>query len=385
MTDHETRDLGRWRFEIRSWLAANHRPGSAPRGGSIEERREWERVLFQAGYSALHWPVEHGGHGADLAARIVFQEEYERAGAPPRLNMMGLMLAGPTIMQYGTPEQQTRWLEPILRCDELWCQGFSEPGAGSDLAGLRTAAVRDGEEFVINGQKIWTSGARDASWMLGLVRTDPQAPAHRGITFLMIDMNTPGIDVRPIRQINGETDFCEVFFTDARVPIANVMGGLNDGWSVAMSALSHERGAGRRTYVKFLNDLARLRSFVGALRRDDDAAVQEELGRLLTDVLVYRHHVGRTVADSEAGTVGAEVSYNKLFWSEMNHAIQDAGMRILGPLAELQDDEAALPGALDWQVEYWSSRAARIFAGTNQIQKNIISERVLGLPKQARR
>ena len=386
--DPQVRDLDAWRTEIRGWLADNvpaRQSGDLNEMQTLEVHRDWERILHKAGYAALHWPADYGGRDADLEARIVFQEEYELAGAPPRLNMMGLMLAGPTIMQYGTAAQKKRWLEPILRCDELWCQGFSEPSAGSDLAGLRTDAVRDGDDYVINGQKIWTSGASHADWMLALVRTDRSGIPHHGITFIMIDMKSPGIDVRPIKQINGQTDFCEVFFTDVRVPADNVMGKVNDGWQVAMSALSHERGAGRRTYVKFLNDLAQLREFVVALHQDEDTSVQEELGQLLTAITVYRHHVGRTVADSRDGRVRAEASYNKLYWSEMNVQIQEIGMRVLGTRAGLQDDEWALPGARLWQDDYWRSRAARIFAGTNQIQKNIISERVLGLPKEPRR
>ncbi|RBY92980.1 acyl-CoA dehydrogenase family protein [Blastococcus sp. TF02A-30] len=384
----ESRALAEWRAEIRAWLEANVPEGGLPdpeAGAILEEHRAWERTLFEAGYAALHWPVEYGGKGADLDARIVFQEEYERAGAPLRMNLGGLMLAGPTIMKYGTLEQKEFWLPAILRCDHLWCQGFSEPGAGSDLAGLRTSAVVDGEDLVVNGQKIWTSGGLHADWMFAMVRTgDPQS-GHRGITYVMIDMRTPGIDVRPITQINRQTGFCEVFFTDVRVPLANVMGELDGGWQVAMEALAHERGAGRRTYVTFLNDLAQIRRFVTALGQEDDTAVREDLGRLLTAVTVYRHHVGRTVADAMRGHVGPEASYNKLYWSEMNAQIHEVGMRVLAGRAELQDDEKSLPGAEKWQDAYWFSRAPRIFAGTNQIQKNIISERVLGLPKEPRR
>jgi len=379
------RGLAEWRAEIREWLEANAPRDDLPdpeAGRILPAHREWERKLYEAGYAALHWPTEYGGRGADLSSRIVFQEEYERVEAPPRINMGGLMLAGPTIMKYGSEEQKRRWLPRILRCDELWCQGFSEPGAGSDLAALRTSAVRDGDELVINGQKIWTSGAKNADWMFALVRTSPGG--HRGITFVMIDMRTPGIEVRPIRQLNGQTGFCEVFFTDVRVPVANVMGEIDGGWKVAMEALAHERGAGRRTYVKFLNDLARLRGFVMELGQQDDPVVREELGRVLTAVSVYRHHVGRTVADAERNGIGPEASFNKLYWSEMNAQIHELGMRVLGPRAELQDDAHALPGARRWQDDYWYSRATRIFAGTNQIQKNIISERVLGLPKEPR-
>jgi alkylation response protein AidB-like acyl-CoA dehydrogenase len=382
-------DLQAWRKELRAWLEANVPARNLPdpeAGAILPEHRDWERRLFEAGYAAVHWPEEYGGRGADLAARIVFQEEYERVGAPPRLNMGGLMLAGPTIMRHGTEEHRRRWLGPILQCTQLWCQGFSEPSAGSDLAALRTSAVLEGDELVVNGQKIWTSGASRADWMFGLVRTGgPDRPAHRGITFVMIDMTTPGIDVRPIRQINGQSGFCEVFFTDVRVPVADVMGEIHGGWQVAMEALGHERGAGRRTYVTFLRDLSRVRRFVLARGRQDDPALAEELGRALADIAVYRHHVNRTVAETRAGETRPEASYNKLYWSEMDARIHELGMRVLGPDAEFGDDPDSLPGAVPWQENYWYSRAARIFAGTNQIQRNIIAERVLGLPREPRR
>lgn len=381
-------DLGRWRAEIRSWLEEHVPDEPLPdpeSSGARDEHRAWERTLYEAGYAAIHWPKAYGGHDADIATRIVFQEEYERAGAPPRLNVQGLMLAGPTLMRYGTPEQCERWIDPILRCEEVWCQGFSEPEAGSDLAALKTTAVRDGDDYVLNGQKIWTSGALHSDWMFALVRTNPEAPKHKGITWIMVDMRTPGVEVRPIEQINGHTGFCEVFMTDARVPAANVVGEVDDGWRVAMTALGFERGVGRRTYVKFLNDLTMLRHFVLARDQQDDAVVREELGRLFTSVALYRHHVNRTVAESRDGKVGPEASYNKLYWSEMQTDIYEVGMRVLGPLAELQDDTAALPDIRRWQDTYWYSRATRLFAGTNQIQKNIISERVLGLPKEPRR
>jgi alkylation response protein AidB-like acyl-CoA dehydrogenase len=384
-----TKALEEWRAEIRSWLEANVPSEELPdpeNGKVLQAHRDWERTLYDAGYAALHWPVEHGGMGADLATRIVFQEEYERAGAPMRLNLGGLMLAGPTVMRYGSDEHKERWLQPILRCDELWCQGFSEPGAGSDLANLRTAAVLDGDELVLNGQKIWTSGAMNADWMFAMVRTGgPERPGHRGITYVMVDMRSPGIEVRPIKQINGQSGFCEVFFTDVRAPVDNVMGEVHDGWSVAMHALGNERGAGRRTYVKFLKDLSRLRGFVVALDQQDDVGVREDLGRLLTAVTVYRHHVGRAVAESRQGEAGPEASYNKLYWSEMYTQIQEVGMRVLDHRAELRDEHDALPGAQQWQDDYWFSRATRIFAGTNQIQRNIIAERLLGLPKEPRR
>lgn len=380
-------DLAAWRQELRSWFEANvpdEELGDPEEGAISDGHREWERKLYDAGYAAIHWPREHGGQDADIASRIVFQEEYERAGAPPRLNLQGLMLAGPTLMHYGTQEQCDRWIGPILRSEEIWCQGFSEPEAGSDLANVRTSAVLDGDDYVLNGQKIWTSGALFADWCFVLVRTNKDASKHRGITWIMVDLETPGVEIRPIQQINSASGFCEVFFTDARVPAGNVIGGIDNGWQVAMTALGFERGVGRRTYVKFLRDLEQLRTFIEAREVSDDEGIRSELGRLFRQVMVYKHHVDRTVGDSVGGKVGPEASFNKLYWSEMQSQIHGFGMRVLGELAEVQDDTVSFDRAREWQDTYWYSRATKIFAGTNQIQKNIIAERVLGLPKEPR-
>lgn len=381
-------DMNAWRREIRTWLEANVPDGplSDPEKGHIgDDHRDWEQKLYNAGYAAIHWPSEYGGQNADVASRIIFQEEYERAGAPPRATLQGLMLAGPTLMRYGTADQCDRWLGPILRGEEIWCQGFSEPEAGSDLANLKTSAVLDGDEYILNGQKIWTSGALVSDWAFVLVRTDKQAPKHHGITWIMVDLSTPGVEIRPIRQINGASGFCEVFFTDTRVPADNVVGEVNNGWQVAMTALGFERGVGRRTYVKFLHELAQLRRFIVDRDLQEDDAIQAELGRLFRKVMVYKYHVDRTVADSDNGKVGPEASFNKLYWSEMQQELYELGMRVLGGFAEVQDDHLSFPQVREWQDTYWYSRATTIFAGTNQIQKNIIAERVLGLPKEPRK
>ncbi|MFO7192708.1 MULTISPECIES: acyl-CoA dehydrogenase family protein [Thermocrispum] len=383
------KDLAAWRAEIRQWLSANvprdlvgARPLTSPE--VLERRRAWERVLYDNGYAAIHWPVEYGGKGMGAAHRMIFQEEYERASAPPRLNIQGLMLVGPTLMQHGTPEQRSRWLQPILRCEEVWCQGFSEPEAGSDLAALRTSARVVGDRYVINGQKIWTSGATYADWMFALVRTDPDAPKHRGITAVLIDMRSPGIEVRPIRQINGRRTFAEVFLDDVEVPVANTVGEMGDGWNVAMSALVLERGIGRRSYVKYLPLLQELRHLAIASGGADDSATLEELGWHVMQVCRYRHHVGRTIAESSDGRFGPEASLNKLFWSEMEAAIYETGMR-LHALATATGTEPALSERYPlWEADYWHARATRIFAGSNQIQRNIIAERVLGMPKEKR-
>jgi alkylation response protein AidB-like acyl-CoA dehydrogenase len=390
-----TRQQQAFRDEVRTWLEANAPaqalPSSSAREG-FEAHREWERKLYEAGYAAIHWPKAYGGRDADMLSTAIFQEEYARVGAPNRINVLALSLAGPTLIAHGTDEQKERWLPGILSCDDIWCQGFSEPEAGSDLANIKTTAVREGDEFIVNGQKIWTSLGRFSDWIFALVRTDRDAPKHKGITFLMIDMHSPGIEVRPIVQINSDAGFAEVFFTDVRVPVAHVVGEVNDGWRVAMTTLGFERGTGLGTHVRFSKDLRHLVGMVKILGLADDPIVRDQLARLYTETEVYRHNMYRTLTALAKGKpIGPEASLNKLYWSEMEVRIFDAGMQVMGPYAELDPSaEAAqelLGGAAGyetWQKEYWYSRAACIYAGTSQIQKNIISERVLGLPKEPR-
>jgi alkylation response protein AidB-like acyl-CoA dehydrogenase len=375
-----------FRDEVRGWLEANVPreelpPASTPEG--LEAHQAWERQLYEAGYAAVHWPTAYGGRDADMLATAIFQEEYARAEAPERINVLGLSLAGPTLMAFGSDEQKQRWLPGILSCDKIWCQGFSEPEAGSDLANLKTSAERDGDHYIVNGQKIWTSLGRVADWMFALVRTDREAAKHKGITFLMIDMHTDGIEVRPITQINADPGFAEVFFTDVRVPVSNVVGEENDGWRVAMATLGFERGTGLGTHVRFSKDVEQLVELVKAAGRDDDPLIRDAVARAYTDTEVYRHNMYRTLTSLTSGKpVGPEASLNKLYWSEMEVRIFDSGMEAMGPLAELEPDA---PAALDpgrWKKQYWYARGACIYAGTTEIQKNIIAERVLGLPRE---
>ena len=372
-----------WRRELRTWLEAH-----APRGlpspeelGTPEQHRAWERQLFDAGYAAIHWPREYGGRDADAVAQMVFVEEYERVDAPMRINSQGLLLAGPVLMLHGTDEQRSRWLPPMLRCDEIWCQGFSEPEAGSDLAALRTRGHIDGDELVINGQKIWTSYASYSDWIFVLVRTDPDVKKHAGISWVMVDLTTPGIEVRPLRQVNGREEFAEVFFTDVRVPLWNVVGGLGNGWNVAMSTLQLERGPGRRMFVTYMRDLERARRFAEVLGLLDDPATRDELGDLLATVLGYRAYVHRVVDETVANGDSDAAKINKLYWSEMQAKLLDFGMSLLGDRAEFVEDVELLDGAAKWRNDYWYGRASRLVGGTNQIQKNIVAERLLGLPR----
>jgi alkylation response protein AidB-like acyl-CoA dehydrogenase len=386
-----------FRDEVRGWLEANvpSDPLASPstREG-FDAHRAWERTLYDAGYAAIHWPKAYGGRDAGLIDTAIFQEEYARAGAPQRINVLGLGLAGPTLMAFGTDEQKQRWLPGILSAEDIWCQGFSEPDAGSDLANIKTTAVREGDEYVVNGQKVWTSLGRFGDWIFTLVRTDKDAAKHKGITFLMIDMHTPGIEVRPIVQINDDAGFAEVFFTDVRVPVANVVGEEHDGWRVAMTTLGFERGTGLGTHVRFSKDLQELVALVKAAGKADDPIVRDRVAALYAETEVYRHNMYRTLTRLADGKpIGPEASLNKLFWSEMEVRIFDAGMEVMEGLSELGPKADAIVDALGeeaaaiwqhWHKQYWYSRGACIYAGTSQIQKNIIAERVLGLPKEPR-
>jgi alkylation response protein AidB-like acyl-CoA dehydrogenase len=376
-----------FRAEVREWLAANVPTDLGPLSeATFEDHRAWERRLYEAGYAAISWPEAFGGRGADLMTQAIFAEEYARAGAPQRINVLGLGLAGPTLMVHGTDDQQRRWLPGILSCEDIWCQGFSEPDAGSDLAALRTSAVLEGGEYVVNGQKIWTSAGRYGDWIFTLVRTNPDVAPHKGITFLMIDMRSPGVDVRPIVQINSDAGFAEVFFDDVRVPADNVVGPVDGGWGVAMTTLSFERGTGLGSHVRFQRDLDELIRIVRATGRADDPRVRDRVAALHARNQVFRHNGSRTLTSITSGTpIGPEASLNKLFWSTMERDIFETGMSVLGPAAELVETggEDGVDVAA-WHKHYWYARAACIYAGTTQIQKNIIAERVLGLPKEPR-
>jgi alkylation response protein AidB-like acyl-CoA dehydrogenase len=375
-------DSRAWRLELRSWFEA-HVPHDLPLldgPAATAGYRAWERQLADAGYAAVHWPVEHGGRGANERERLVFQEEYERAGGPPRISIQGLMLAGPTLMAFGTPEQQQRWLPAMLRADEVWCQGFSEPDAGSDLASLRTRAARRGDELVVSGQKIWTTGGHYSDWIFALVRTSAEESKHRGIAWLMIDLRAPGVVVRPIVQLNGRTEFAEVFFDGVRVPMDNVVGGIGNGWRVAMTALGFERGVGRRSSVQYLTRLESLRQMLASGQARHDPGIEREFGEVLAKVLMYRDYMARVAAEAAAEPATSTAVYNKLIWSEIQVQLFHFGERVLRAAGQFRDG-AGTGAAQEWMAEYWYSRAARIFAGTNQIQRNIIAERVLGLPR----
>ncbi len=385
-----------FRRDLRAWLAGVLPTlPPVPAKDDWEGRRAfdlaWQARLYEAGYAGIDWPVDAGGRGASPTEQMIFLEETESAHAPyVGVNFVGLLHAGPTIAAMGDPGQRTRYLPAILRGEEVWCQGFSEPGAGSDLASLATTAVRDGDEYVVNGQKIWTSHAQVADRCELLVRTDPVAPKHRGITWLILDMKTPGITVRPLKTIGGSSEFSEVFLDDVRVPVANRVGDENDGWRVAMVTFSFERG------TAFISDLVRSRELVASLaaiaHRGDirrgipsawaDSATRQELGRLAAELDGLWALTCRNVSQAaRQGVPGIGGSVFKLAYSQARQAMGDLAMKILGR-AGMSFGEIESLGNAEQVEGYVYGISMGIAAGTSQIQRNIIAERVLGLPKE---
>ncbi|MEU6627650.1 acyl-CoA dehydrogenase family protein [Streptomyces parvus] len=372
-----------FRGRLRAWLAAVL-PGlpAKPSPDDWPARRAydttWQRMLYDAGYAGLHWPVDAGGQGATPTQHLIFLEETEKAGAPyVGANFVGLLHAGPTIAAEGTAGQRARWLPPVLRGDEIWCQGFSEPDAGSDLAALRTRAVRDGDAYVVTGQKIWTSHAEVADWCELLVRTDPDAPKHRGISWLAMPMDAPGITVRPLRTLAGSTEFAEVFLDEVRVPVRNRVGDENDGWRVTMVTLSFERG------TAFVGEVVACRRTLDALadeaRRNgrwEDPVLRRRLGRLNAGFRALWRLTQANVSESErtGGVPGVGGSVFKLRYSGLRQELYEAAAEVLGGGDAFDLDR-------EWVLDRLSSLSYTIAAGTSQIQRNIVAERILGLPK----
>lgn len=384
-----------FRDEIRGWIGENLPEGwgtpAFPEPKSFDERlefaRAWERKLSEAGYAGLHWPVEYGGRGANLMQQLVFHEEMARARAPQIfINFVGVNLAGPTIMAHGSEEQKKRYLPRILDMSEVWCQGFSEPNAGSDLANVQTRATPDGDHFIVNGQKIWTSFAHVADWCLLLCRTDLDAPKHKGLSYLLVDMHSAGIEPRPLKQITGEAEFDEVFFTDVRVPRENLLGEMNQGWVYANTTLANERGPAFLGHqIRFRNVLADMVAAARRITRDgkpltEHPAFRERIAKCYAEVEIMRYIGLRIVtAILRNGRPGVEGSIAKLYWSEMCRRVQDTALAITG-LGGMLDFEDGVDRGV-WNRGFSMSFAQTIAAGSSEIQKNIISERVLGMPR----
>ncbi|HWS89606.1 MAG TPA: acyl-CoA dehydrogenase [Pyrinomonadaceae bacterium] len=379
-----------FRDEFRAWLGENvpaewagGGAGSEDRAEYVEYLRAWQRKLYDGGWAGISWPKEFGGRGATLVEQAVFQEELARAGAPQLIGTIGLSLVGPTIIALGTEEQKARYLPKILSGEEIWCQGFSEPNAGSDVAALGTKAVRDGEEFVVNGQKIWTSFAQMADWCLLLVRTDSEAPKHKGLTCLLADMRAEGVNVRPLRQMSGDSGFNEVFFSNVRIGASQVLGEVNKGWTTAITALMNERAnLGSGIQVVFKRQLEALIARSKTIERDgrpasEDLLVRQKLAQAYLELEILRLNTNRALTTmSKSAVPGAEGSLQKLYWSEMNQRTQQAAQEILGPYGQLKGFDKGT-----WEYAYLRTRGNTIEAGTSEIQRNIIAERVLGLPK----
>ena len=384
-----------FRLRVRSWLA-EHLPSElkvedamdervAPNREIFDKRMAWHKQLYQAGWIGLAWPKEYGGQGAELLEQIIYNEEYAHARAPILPGYVGLGLAGPTIAQWGSEEQKQHFLPRILQGELVWCQGYSEPGSGSDLASLQTRAVEDGDEFVVNGQKVWTSGAQYADWMVLLARTDPEAPKHKGISYFLLDMKTPGVSVRPLVLLNGHSHFNEVFFEDVRIPKANLLGPKNEGWKVAITTLMFERsaagGGGGGSQIRRLAELAKQVEIDGRPAWQH-SWVRQRLAAFEIEKEALKYTRLRSLTRQLRGQPpGPEGSILKLAGSELGVRIAAFASELLGPYALLEAETQAVPDAPRWLNRVLSARQYTIAGGTSEIQHNIIGERVLGLPK----
>ena len=386
MDFRDTPDEATFRKELRGWIADNLPEGwrdRAPSSGRMDESvsREWSKKLYEAGYAGLTWPKEFGGQGAPYTHQAIFLEESARAETPEHIGIIGLGMAGPTIIAHGTDDQKSAHLSRTLSGEEVWCQGFSEPGSGSDLASLRTKAEDAGDHYVVSGQKVWSSFAHIADYCILVVRTDPDAPKHKGITYLLVDMHSEGVEVRPLVQITGDPEFNEIFFTDVKVPKSNVVGEANAGWGVAMTTLLHERGT-----LGFALT-ARLEVLVGkliALATETGAAsdplIRDRVAQQWIELQALKFTNYRALTTlMKTGVPGPEGTIAKLHWSESNQRLGKLALDILGVRAQLDGDDGDWSGF--WQYQQLRSRGNTIEAGTSEILRNIVAERVLGLPR----
>jgi alkylation response protein AidB-like acyl-CoA dehydrogenase len=378
----DTPEEATFRAEVRGWIEANfpdelrgHRGGE----GRFEQLgRDWSRKLHEAGYAGLTWPREYGGAGAPYSFQAILLEEMARAEAPQHIGVIGLGMAGPTIIAHGTEEQKLRYLSKILSAEEIWCQGFSEPGAGSDLAAVRTLAEPRDDRFVLNGQKVWSSFAHIADFCILVARSDPESERHAGLTYLIVDMKAPGVEVRPLRQITGESEFNEIFFTDVDVPRENVLGEVGGGWQVAMTTLLHERGTLGFALAGALDVAVRRLLSLARERGADDPLVRDRIAQEWIELQALKLTNYRALTTlMQTGIPGPEGSASKLRWSEANQRLTKLALELLGPEAQLMDGET--DGY--WQYQQLRSRGNTIEAGTSEVLRNIIAERVLGLPR----
>lgn len=376
-----------FRSEVRSWMEAN-----VPKKPLVTlECREgydqhvaWEHKLASGNWGMVTWPAIYGGRGLDLIQWLIFEEEYFRAGAPNRANQNGIFLLGPTIMEFGTEEQKARFLTPMAKGEVIWAQAWSEPGAGSDMAAITSKAVRgtdsDGDHYIITGQKTWSSRAAFADWGFGIFRTDPESKRHKGLTFILFDINSPGITRRPIRQLHGDTGFAELFFDEVRVPVQNCLAGEGEGWNVAMATAGFERGLMLRSPGRFQATAKRLVELYKAHEADASPAAREAVLQAWMASQAYAYNTYSVAAKIMAGgKIGAEASLNKIFWSELDRSMHRTAMQLMGAAAELK--HLGDGSVNQWLEGYMFSLSGPIYAGSNEVQRNITAERLLGLPR----
>ena len=375
-----------FREEVRTWLAENIPDEPLPSmdtSEGFEAHRQWERVLFDARWSVVNWPEAYGGREVGLVEWLLFEEEYYASGAPGRVNTNGITLLGPTLFAFGTQDQHDRFLPGMASGDEIWAQGWSEPDSGSDLASISTKAIRDGDHFVLNGQKTWCSRGAWADWLFCIVRTDPGSERHRGLSYLLVPADSPGLERRTVGRLDGEPAFAELFFDGCRVHEANLLGGEGQGWSVAMATTSSERGLNLRAPGRFLAAATRLADLYRRVsaEHDVDPGVLDQVVRAWTAADAYRWQTYAAAARLQAGgDLGASASMMKVFWSELDVELHATALRLLGSHGELVADDAVDGGS--WMSGYLFALAGPIYAGTNELQRNIIAERVLGLPRK---
>ena len=373
-----------FRAQVREWLSANvpkNRLPSFDTQAGFELHREWEQTLASGNWGNVNWPVEYGGRGLDLISWLIFEEEYYRADAPLRVSQNGIFLLAPTIMEYGTDEQKERFLPSMASGEEIWAQAWSEPGAGSDMAAITSKAVREGDEYVITGQKTWSSRAVFADWCFGLFRTEQGSQRHKGLSKILLPLDSPGLTRRPIAQLDGDPGFAELFFDEVRVPVANLLGPEHGGWGVAMSTAGFERGLLLRSPARFQAAAVRLVELYKQHKDRLSSGVAEQVIQAWMNTERFCAATYQLVSRVQAGaSISSEASANKLFWSEMDRHMQRTAMSIMGAQAELEEGLDAIDNGR-WLDGYMFSLAGPIYAGTNEVQRNILAERVLGLPR----
>ena len=382
--------LEKTRAEFRAWLR-DHLPDRnewqrlhdhGPTPERIAFLKDWQRRLYDGRWIAVHWPHEYGGRDASLLDHLVVHEELVRAEAPPLINGPSISIFGPTLLVFGRPEQKQRYLPKLLSAEEVWCLGFSEPNAGSDLASLRTRAARDGDHWVLNGQKVWTTYANQADYCMFLVRTDPTVSQHKGISCLIVPLHTPGVTVRPLREITGDTDFNEVFLDNARVAADSVVGEVNQGWQVILTALGHERGTLLLVdHVRRQSDMAKLRTLIRRRGKTGEPTTRQQFAQFHIEVEIMKLHCFKVMSDLEQGRPQSDVSILKLYGSEMVQRLDDFALGMQGPYAQLWRGAPGVVNDGQWQYAWLMARAMTIASGTSEVQRNIIAQRLLGLPR----